>query len=119
VKLIPLYDDTAPIACSADATELAARVEQIERMHRQLAHIERTEHGVLLRFPHDAELEADVRQFASDEKNCCGFWGFAVTTSDDAITLQWDAPPTMHDYMDDLLTKFENEEPITALSGLL
>lgn len=119
MKTIPLYDATAPITCTASGSEIADRIAQIERMHANLDRIERTEHGVLLRFPNDPDIEADIRQFTVDEKGCCTFWGFEVTVTDDEIALRWDAPPTLDDYMDTLLAHFEGDEPITAASGLL
>lgn len=119
MKSIPLYDATAPITCTASGSEIVDRIEQIERMHTNLARIERTDHGVLLHFSNQPEIEADVRQFTVDEKGCCNFWGFEVTVTDDEIVLRWDAPPTLDDYMDTLLAHFESDEPITAASGLL
>jgi hypothetical protein len=119
MKSIPLYDATAPIACTADGDEIADRIQQIERLHTGLARIDRTEHGVLLHFPNRPDIEADVRQFTVDEKGCCNFWGFAVSATGAEISLRWDAPPALDDYMDILYAHFEGEEPITAASGLL
>ena len=115
----PLYDATAPITCTADGGELAARIEQVERMHANLRRIGRTEHGVLLVFPNRADVEADVRRFAVDEKGCCRFWGFAVEVTEAEVVLRWDAPPALDDYMDGLVARFESDEPITASDGLL
>jgi hypothetical protein len=119
VKRIPIYDATAPITCTADGNELAARVAQLERLHRNLARVERSEDGILLHFPNRPEIEADVRQFAVDEKGCCQFWGFEVTTSADGILLRWDGPPEVSGFMDDVMRRLEADEPITAASGLL
>ncbi len=119
MKTIPLYDATTPITCTADSSEIADRIQQIERMHTNLDRIERSEHGVLLHFPNRPDIEADVRQFTVDEKGCCTFWGFEVTVTDEVISLRWEAPPALHDYMDTLLARFQSDEPITASSGLL
>jgi hypothetical protein len=119
MRSIPLYDATAPIACTADSDEIAERIEVIERMRAVLDRVERTEHGMLLHFPNRPEIDADVRRFAVDEKGCCRFWGFAVTVADDELTLRWDAPPALDEYVDRLLAYFEGDEPITAVSGLL
>jgi hypothetical protein len=119
VKPIPIYDATAPITCTADNAEIASRLEQIERIHTNLDGIERTDHGVLLHFPHRPDLEADLRKFIVDEKACCQFWGFEITAADDQLLLRWDAPPTLDDYMDQLLAAFKSDQPITAASGLL
>jgi hypothetical protein len=105
--------------CTADSSALAARTEQLERMHRNLDRIERTEHGVLLYFPNRPAIEADVCRFAVDEKACCTFWGFEVATTDDDIILHWDAPPTLDHHMDTVPAHLDSDEPVTASSGLL
>lgn len=119
MKTIPIYDATAPIACTADDREIATRIEQVERMHSNLDRIERTEHGVLLHFPNRPDIEAELRRFTVEEKGCCRFWGFDIAATTDGLTLRWDAPPALDDYMDALLGFFQGDEPITAVSGLL
>lgn len=119
MKALPIYDDTAPIACSADRAEIAGRIEQIERLRADLDGVERTEHGLLLRFPNRADVDAELRTFVVDEKGCCAFWGFEISATADQLRLRWDAPPTLADLMDRLLAQFESDEPFTALSGLL
>ncbi len=119
MKTIPIYDASAPIACTAGSSEIAARIKQIERMRTSLQGIERTEHGVLMRFPNRRDVEADVRQFTIAEKACCQFWGFDITLTAAEIRLRWDAPPALDDAMDRLLERFRGDEPITASGGLL
>ena len=102
MKPIPLYDETAPVACTISDEEIPDRVAQLERMRDNLDAVERTDHGLLLRFPVRADIEADLRRFAIDEKRCCQFWGFDVVT-DGGLALRWDAPPTA----DALLDRFE------------
>jgi len=119
-RRIPIYDATEPIVCTIDGAAVESRLAQIERMRSALTAIDRTEHGLLLHFPVDAEVEADVRRFAVDEKACCAFWGFDVTGDDAEVLLRWDAPPTAGDLLDQILVALEGDEPIaTALSGLL
>lgn len=50
---------------------------------------------------------------------CCAFWGFAIDTDGDELTLRWDGPPTVDEFMDRLVAFFEGNEPLTAASGLL
>lgn len=118
MKLIPLYDDSAPIACTIESHEIPARVELIERLRADLERLERTEHGLLLRFPMRDDLEADVRRFAVDEKRCCEFWGFEVGRGAH-LTLRWDAPPDAADLIDRLEAFFTGDEPALDLAGLL
>ena len=119
MRSIPLYDATAPIVCTADSSEVRVRIAQVERMRAALDHIDRTEHGLLLRFPNEPALEADVHRFAADEKRCCQFWGFDVRTTPDEITLRWDGPTEVADFLDRLHAYFLGDEAITAVSGLL
>jgi hypothetical protein len=119
VRPIPIYDADAPIACTIGAEEIPERVALVERMRSNLARIDRTEHGLLLRFANRDDIDADVRQFAVDEKRCCAFWGFAVDATEDAITLRWDGPPATGELLDQLRAWFDSDDPITAISGLL
>ena len=117
-KAIPLYDETATISCSLTPEEIPARLATIERMRTDHTGLERTEHGLLLHFPPSAGLEADLRQFALDEKRCCQFWGFAVH-AEPGLALQWDAPPSATDLVDQLEAFFTGDDPAEVLSGLL
>ena len=118
MKLIPIYDATAPIACTA-GDELPIRIAQIERLRSHLTRVERTEHGLLLSFPARPEIEDEVSRFAVEEKGCCGFWGFAVDADGDELTLRWDGPPDTNEIIDRLHEFFEGDEPLTLDSGLL
>ncbi len=116
---IPIYDDTVPIACTAGRDETANYIEVVERTRSNLHHVDRTEHGLLLHFPLRPDIEADVRQFAIDEKRCCQFWGFQIETIGDALTLRWDGPPDANDILNRLHDAFESDVPIASVSGLL
>lgn len=54
-----------------------------------------------------------------DEKGCCTFWGFQVTTTDEDLILRWDGPPEVNDFFDKLVTWLGSDEPLTAETGLL
>jgi hypothetical protein len=116
---IPLHENTAPIVCTAGRDEIAQRIAQIERLRAALDHVERTEHGLLLHFSNDPTTEADVRGFAVDEKRCCQFWGFEIDATADSLTLRWDGPPDVADFLDRLHAHLLGDEPLTATSGLL
>ena len=77
------------------------------------------EHGLLLHFPDRPDIDADLRTFTIDEKGCCAFWGFDITSNDDELTLRWDGPPDVTDFFEKLVTWFEGNEPLTADTGLL
>jgi hypothetical protein len=119
MKPIPIYDDTVPIACTASSDELPIRIEQIERLREHLTRVERTHDGILLHLPDHPDVSAEVVRFTVEEKACCAFWGFAVTTADDSITLCWDGPPAAKDLFQELVAFFEGDQPLTDFSRLL
>ena len=116
---IPIYDATAPIACTARSDEIPVRIEQVERMRTHLDRLERTPHGLLLHFPNRPDIDAELHQFAVDEKRCCAFWGFDIEPHDDELTLRWDGPPDVKRFFEQLVVFFGSDEPLTAISGLL
>lgn len=114
----PISDDTAPIVCTIAGDEIPTRVALIERLRATLTAVDRTDSGLLLRFPASAEIEADVRRFVIDEQRCCRFWGFAVDAGTE-LTLRWDGPPRTAELLDRLLDYFQGDQPIATVSGLL
>lgn len=118
MKQIPIYDATEPVTCTIGASEIPARLELVERMRTQVSSVDRTEHGMVLHFAGGAAVEADVRQFAVDEKRCCQFWGFEVLT-EDGLALRWDGPPSARALLDQLEAYFRGEGSIDALVQLL
>ena len=119
MKPIPLYDATEPIVCTASSNEVPNRIAQIERLRDLITGVDRTEHGLLLHFSNTAEVEADVRRFASDEKRCCQFWGFDVDAAGERLTLQWDGPPEVADFLDRLHAFLLGNESLSIDTGLL
>jgi hypothetical protein len=116
---IPIYDASAPIACTIGTDEIPERIELIERLRANARSVERTVDGLLLRFPATAANEADLRRFAIGEKRCCQFWGFAVEVSADEVCLRWDGPPAVGELLDRMHRYLTGTEPISALAGLL
>jgi hypothetical protein len=118
-RRLPLYDATAPIACTITTDEVAGRVESLERMRTHLTELERIEHGLVLHFPPRPDLEADLRRFAVDEQRCCAFWGFEVSTTPDDLALRWDGPPAAADVLARLEAFLVGDDPGLDLGGLL
>lgn len=118
-RLIPIYDDTAPIACTIGSEEIPERLELIERMRTAMTAIERTSTGLLLQFPDAPDVAADLEAFAVDEKRCCQFWGFDVIRGDDRLALRWDGPPAVDDLLDRFEAFFTSTDPTSTLAGLL
>jgi hypothetical protein len=115
----PIYDATAPIACTASRDEIPLRVELIHRMRLNLRRIERTDCGMRLHFPYRRDIVDDVQRFTIDEKRCCAFWGFETSTESDELVLRWDAPPALDDYVEKLIAFFDGDTSISEVSGLL
>lgn len=116
---LPIYNDTAPIVCTIGDDEVPDRLDLLERLRTKLTAVERTDHGLLLRFPTRDDVEADVRRFAADEQRCCRFWGFAIDTDGEQLTLRWDGPPATAHLIDQLVGYFRGDQPVTAVTGLL
>ena len=118
-ELIPIYDDGVPIACTISDAEIPERVELVGRLRTAMTGIERTPTGLLLRFPDNTGVRADLATFTVDEKRCCQFWGFDIIDQADAVVLRWDGPPALDDLVDRLETFFRTDAPISTLHGLL
>jgi hypothetical protein len=116
---VPIYDASAPIACTIGNHEIPERIELVERMRANLRAIERTSDGLLLHFPPTADIDADIRRFTIDEKRCCQFWGFTVKVDDRELSLRWDGPPATRALLDRLHAYFIGTEPLRDLAGLL
>lgn len=112
-------DAEAPLACTISATEIPERTALVDRLRAALTGIERTPHGMLLRFPADAAVVADARRFALEEKRCCGSWEFEIMVADNTVTLRWDGPPDAEDLVDRLLEFLNSNQPAESFVGLL
>ena len=119
MKRLPFVDDDAPIACSLAPGDVPGRIALLERLRDAATVVARTPHGLRLRFPADADVEADVRRFAVDEQRCCTFWAFSVDVDPMGVMLRWDGPPAAADLLDHLHRFLLGEEPIGSLGGLL
>ena len=118
-KLIPIYDETAAIACTISNVEIPERVAVLERMRIAMTALERTANGLLLHFPDEPAIRADLATFVVDEKRCCQFWGFIVDDEPGGVTLRWDGPPTVDPLLDQIAVFFTTNAPISVLEGLL
>jgi hypothetical protein len=118
-RLLPLFDETAPIVCTIGDDEKAERVATIERFRAALLSIERTDTGLLLQLPRTDALRADLERFAVDEKRCCQFWGFAVVESENDLALRWDGPPSAGELLDAIERVLRGESAVSSIEALL
>lgn len=116
---IPIHDVTAPIACTITSDEIPERVAIIERMRAALADMTRTPDGLLLHFPDEPAVRADLATFTVDEKRCCQFWSFDLIEEASGVALRWDGPPAVDSLLDQLHRYFSSDAPISSLEGLL
>jgi len=118
-KLIAIYDETAPVACTISNAEIPERVALVERMRTAATSLDRTATGLLLHFPDRPEIRADLATFVVDEKRCCQFWGFAIVDEPGGVALRWDGPPAVDSLLDKLEKYLTTDAPISILEGLL
>jgi hypothetical protein len=116
---MPLYDAAAPITCTIESDEIPERLAVLERLRTNLIRLDEGEHGLLLHFSARPDIADDLRRFAIDENRCCQFWGFDVGDTDGELTLRWDAPPDARDLLARIAVVLQNDEPVTAIAGLL
>ncbi len=112
-----IHDETKPIVCTLQATELPDRLALLEQLRQQADEIERTPHGVLIWFSSEGPFSAaDVRRFTDQEQGCCQFWGFEVLDGD-RLGLRWDGPADMSGFMNRLVTYLHGDGQVGALFG--
>jgi hypothetical protein len=117
-SLLPLYDATAPLACTITAGEATGRIELLEKLRASLLAVERTEHGVILHLADTPDALRDAETFAIDEKRCCTFWGFAIER-EHGLALRWDGPPETAHLLDRFVAYFDGKAPLGNLVGFL
>ena len=115
----PIYDPNAPIVCSLNQHDMHERVQLLDRIRSALTDLERSPHGLVLRLPATDDVVADVERFAADEKRCCQFWGFAVTTTAADVTMRWDGPPDASAILDQIHRYLAGDDSVDAFAGLL
>jgi hypothetical protein len=79
----------APIACTADLRNEKAVQEYMERyksVFEHLVHSERLPSGFRWAFRAEPGLEARLKELASLEHECCGFFSFELSSDRDRIT---------------------------------
>ena len=102
MKELPLFDESVPITCTIESSDRSGRRELLEKMRSVTLSTERTDSGILLTFLRDETPLFE--EFASLEKECCAFFGFAV----DSGVLRWEAPTDAAQIMDSLVRFFSD-----------
>ena len=80
--------EPAVIACSLGAADLAGRRDRWHQLAaRAGVNVLTTGNGLQLLFRADLGVEAELRQLAELEQDCCAFADWSVNTSDEDVVL--------------------------------
>lgn len=79
-----------PIACTLNAGQMGDRLDEFRALFAaSLRGKETTADGIRLRFAATAGVEAEVRDLARREQECCPFFTFTITADGEGVW--WDA----------------------------
>ena len=97
--------ERVPIACTLDATGLAARLAEFAELFRNaLVGHDSTADGIRFRFAREPGVEEEIRDLARREQTCCSFFRFDIAVHGDEVW--WDATvddPSARPLLDDFL----------------
>jgi MerR family copper efflux transcriptional regulator len=91
-----------PIACSLDADELDARLDEWRALLPQAEITNLEPAGARLRFDRDADV-ATIASLLDAEQRCCRFLTFTLTVTDHSVVVDVAAPPEAREAVSDLL----------------
>jgi hypothetical protein len=93
-------DQSPPLACSLSAGELADRGRWLGRLARRARTVEPDRAGVTVRFAADDGVEAELRELAVAEAECCPFLTIEVRAGDAELELRVGGPPEARPIID-------------------
>lgn len=79
-------------ACTLTREEADGRIDADRALADRVVGSERTQDSVRVTFAPDEDTRRLVDTFVVNESRCCGFFEFAVTETDQAVTLEIAAP---------------------------
>lgn len=86
-KVEPVQADS-PIACSLGQDDLAERQRRWQVLaDRASVDVTSTDYGLRVRFRGEPEIEAELRDFAALERDCCSFADWTVHSDGDASVM--------------------------------
>ena len=94
-----------PIACSLGATDLSARLAEMNRLGRDA--LLSVDGAGTLRFRADTETRARLEAIAAAEAECCPFLDMDLREEDGALVLEIRAPHEAEPVVADLVSAFE------------
>jgi hypothetical protein len=81
-----------PIACSLSTDDMGDRLQEWEALLARASSREPTEPGYRLIFARDAELASALADLAAREIECCPFFTFVVTMTNDRLQFDVEVP---------------------------
>ena len=84
--------EAIPIACSLSAQDQEGRAREFRSISAKVVGREATAEGVRLRFQDEPGFAEQLADLTRREKECCPFFDFRITTIDDEVVLDVDAP---------------------------
>jgi hypothetical protein len=102
-----------PIACSLNASELPARLDEMAALGRAALIDARTEPTrAQLRFAAGIGVRARVEAIVAAESECCAFLDMRVSDEPDSVVLTIDAPEDAELVLAELVDAFRNERQV-------
>jgi hypothetical protein len=99
-----------PIACSLNATELPARLNEIAELGRAaLLDVRQEQTRAVLRFSAGAGVRDRVNGIVGAESQCCAFLAMSVRDEPDTVVLTIQAPDGAEVVLQELLDAFRGQ----------
>ena len=93
VQGVGVNEKRPPLACSLPAAERAQRTRWLGRLGPSALAMEADAAGVTVRFGGDEVSEAELRQLAAAEAECCPFLTLEVRARGNEVELRVEGPP--------------------------
>jgi hypothetical protein len=99
-----------PIACSLNATDLSARLEEMAAIGRAgLLDTAISDGRATLRFAADADVRERLAAVVAAEAECCAFLELRLSGSQDELTLTIGSPAGAEPIVEDLVSAFARD----------
>ncbi|MDX1621064.1 MAG: hypothetical protein R3320_08745 [Nitriliruptorales bacterium] len=86
--------------CTIEPETVALRAPRAQRLRELLVDTDREDRALLLRFSATDHTKTMVEGFAEDERECCSFFDFEITSEAEHVVLTLSAPPGAEHMLD-------------------
>ncbi|MDX1658280.1 MAG: hypothetical protein R3343_05625 [Nitriliruptorales bacterium] len=101
-----MNDTTDRFFCTIEPETVALRAPRAQRLRELLVDTDREDRKLLLRFSATDQTRTMVEGFVEDERECCSFFDFEVTSEGEHVRLTISAPPGAEHMLDAALRSF-------------